>query len=112
MNHAEDRPSTLKVRTVFISDVHLGTPGCRADALLDFLRDLAVKARPFAERDIADLRAFAAEQLGLAAAEAAAQAAAWASERLPSQEQVLNQAQQTGEQLKLGLARLKAKLKP
>lgn len=27
-----------KVRAVFISDVHLGTPGCRADALLDFLR--------------------------------------------------------------------------
>ena len=25
-------------RTVFISDIHLGTPGCRADALLDFLR--------------------------------------------------------------------------
>ncbi|PXW94553.1 UDP-2,3-diacylglucosamine pyrophosphatase LpxH [Sphaerotilus hippei] len=28
----------LSVRTVFISDVHLGTPGCQADALLDFLR--------------------------------------------------------------------------
>ena len=28
----------LSVRSVFISDVHLGTPGCRADALLDFLR--------------------------------------------------------------------------
>jgi len=53
-----------------------------------------------------------AEQLGLAAAEAAAQATAWASERLPSQEQLLSQAQQTGDQLKLGLARLKAKLKP
>ncbi len=25
-------------RSVFISDIHLGTPGCRADALLDFLR--------------------------------------------------------------------------
>lgn len=26
-------------RTVFISDIHLGTPGCQAAALLDFLRD-------------------------------------------------------------------------
>lgn len=25
-------------RSIFISDIHLGTPGCRADALLDFLR--------------------------------------------------------------------------
>ncbi len=31
-----------------------------------FLRDLAAKARPFAERDLADLHAFAADQLGLA----------------------------------------------
>ena len=31
-----------------------------------FLRDLAKKARPFAEQDLADLRAFAADQLGLA----------------------------------------------
>ncbi|WP_232540064.1 UDP-2,3-diacylglucosamine diphosphatase [Azohydromonas aeria] len=30
----------LKVRTVWISDLHLGTPGCRADALLDFLRSV------------------------------------------------------------------------
>ena len=28
----------LAVRTVFISDIHLGTPGCQAEALLDFLR--------------------------------------------------------------------------
>jgi len=31
-----------------------------------FLRDLAKKARPFAEQDLADLRRFAAEELGLA----------------------------------------------
>jgi UDP-2,3-diacylglucosamine pyrophosphatase LpxH len=30
--------TTRRVRTVWISDLHLGTPGCRADALLDFLR--------------------------------------------------------------------------
>ena len=29
---------TLKVRTVWISDIHLGTPGCQAAALLEFLR--------------------------------------------------------------------------
>ncbi|WP_395702444.1 M3 family metallopeptidase [Aquabacterium sp.] len=33
----------------------------------DFLRDLARRARPFAERDLAELQAFAAEQLGLQA---------------------------------------------
>ena len=30
--------SGLRVRSVFVSDVHLGTRGCRADFLLDFLR--------------------------------------------------------------------------
>jgi UDP-2,3-diacylglucosamine pyrophosphatase LpxH len=30
----------LQVRTVWISDLHLGTPGCQAEALLDFLRDV------------------------------------------------------------------------
>lgn len=29
---------THRVRTIFISDVHLGTRGCQADALLDFLK--------------------------------------------------------------------------
>jgi len=29
-----------RVRTVWISDLHLGTPGCRADALLHFLRSV------------------------------------------------------------------------
>ena len=36
---AADTP-TLSVRTVWISDLHLGTPGCQAHALLDFLRDV------------------------------------------------------------------------
>jgi UDP-2,3-diacylglucosamine pyrophosphatase LpxH len=35
-----DRKDRLRVRTVFISDIHLGTPGCQAAALLDFLRDV------------------------------------------------------------------------
>ena len=35
----DDGPEgTLKFRTVWISDVHLGTPGCQAIALLDFLK--------------------------------------------------------------------------
>jgi oligopeptidase A len=33
--------------------------------VLDFLRDLARRARPFAERDLAELREFAARELGL-----------------------------------------------
>ncbi|MDX5445304.1 MAG: M3 family metallopeptidase [Zoogloeaceae bacterium] len=33
--------------------------------VLDFLRELAVKAKPFAERDLAELRDFAARELGL-----------------------------------------------
>jgi oligopeptidase A len=32
--------------------------------VVTFLRDLATRARPFAEKDLADLRAFAAEHLG------------------------------------------------
>ncbi|WP_290891549.1 UDP-2,3-diacylglucosamine diphosphatase [Arenimonas sp.] len=35
-----DPTERLRVRTVFISDLHLGTPGCQAHALLDFLRDV------------------------------------------------------------------------
>lgn len=31
-------PETRHYRTIFISDVHLGTRGCKADALLDFLK--------------------------------------------------------------------------
>ena len=36
------------------------------DEVVTFLRDLARRARPFAEQDVADLRAFAASKLGLA----------------------------------------------
>ncbi len=31
------RPAAQRYRSVFISDLHLGTPGCKADCLLDFL---------------------------------------------------------------------------
>ena len=34
----DDSAAVLRVRTVWSSDLHLGTPGCRAHALLDFLR--------------------------------------------------------------------------
>jgi UDP-2,3-diacylglucosamine pyrophosphatase LpxH len=33
-----DAAALLRVRTVWISDLHLGTPGCQAVALLDFLK--------------------------------------------------------------------------
>jgi UDP-2,3-diacylglucosamine pyrophosphatase LpxH len=37
----DDSPhARIQVRAVWISDLHLGTPGCRADALLEFLRDV------------------------------------------------------------------------
>ena len=35
------------------------------EQVVKFLRDLGVKAKPFGERDVADLRAFAIEQLGM-----------------------------------------------
>jgi UDP-2,3-diacylglucosamine pyrophosphatase LpxH len=38
--HDDDGVVKLRVRTVWISDLHLGTPGCQAKALLDFLRDV------------------------------------------------------------------------
>ncbi|HMN92952.1 MAG TPA: UDP-2,3-diacylglucosamine diphosphatase [Hydrogenophaga sp.] len=34
-----DRQEAPRYRAVFISDLHLGTPGCQARALLDFLRE-------------------------------------------------------------------------
>jgi oligopeptidase A len=36
-----------------------------ADQVIKFLRDLATKARPFGERDLADLRVFASQQLSI-----------------------------------------------
>ena len=34
---ASDRPKPLRLRSVFLSDVHLGSKDCRAKELLDFL---------------------------------------------------------------------------
>jgi oligopeptidase A len=48
--------------------------------VMDFLRDLAARARPFAQRDLDTLRAFAREQLGLTQLEA--WDLPWASEKL------------------------------
>lgn len=39
MEQDEATPA-ITVRTVWISDLHLGTPGCQADELLKFLRDV------------------------------------------------------------------------
>jgi len=39
MNHANLRePGKTHYRTIFLSDIHLGTKGCQADRLLDFLK--------------------------------------------------------------------------
>jgi len=48
--------------------------------VLAFLRELAAKAKPFAERDVAELRAFARDELGIA--DFAPWDAAYASEKL------------------------------
>ena len=37
-DHEDDDSLRTRYRTIFISDLHLGTPGCQADALLDFLK--------------------------------------------------------------------------
>lgn len=38
MSDTESPGETIHYRSVWISDLHLGTPGCQAEALLDFLR--------------------------------------------------------------------------
>lgn len=48
----------MHYRSVFVSDVHLGTPDCRADALLAFLRTVCME-RLFLVGDIIDLEAMA-----------------------------------------------------
>jgi UDP-2,3-diacylglucosamine pyrophosphatase LpxH len=37
-DQVEDEPATLRCRAIFISDIHLGTVGCQAERLLEFLR--------------------------------------------------------------------------
>jgi UDP-2,3-diacylglucosamine pyrophosphatase LpxH len=36
---AEDTEKAIRVRTLFLSDMHLGTKGCQAGLLLEFLKD-------------------------------------------------------------------------
>ena len=36
--------SRMRYRTIFISDLHLGTPGCQATALLDFSQGASQRA--------------------------------------------------------------------
>jgi UDP-2,3-diacylglucosamine pyrophosphatase LpxH len=38
MPNSHDPPRVLRYRTIWISDIHLGTRGCQAEALLDFLK--------------------------------------------------------------------------
>jgi oligopeptidase A len=53
------------------------------EQVMGFLRELAAKAKPFARRDLDELRAFAAAELGLSALES--WDLAWASEKLRQQ---------------------------
>jgi UDP-2,3-diacylglucosamine pyrophosphatase LpxH len=52
------RMSTLRFRSVFVSDVHLGTPDCQAEYLLDFLRAMRCETL-YLVGDIVDLEALA-----------------------------------------------------
>lgn len=38
VHESDDEAGRCKVRAVFISDIHLGTSGCQAEALMDFLK--------------------------------------------------------------------------
>jgi oligopeptidase A len=63
------------------AEVSLATKMADSPAhVAEFLRDLAKKARPFAEKDLAELRAFAKAELGLPTLESWDMA--WASEKL------------------------------
>ncbi|OOG43313.1 UDP-2,3-diacylglucosamine diphosphatase [Rhodanobacter sp. C05] len=50
--------TSLRCRSAFISDVHLGTPDCKADYLLDFLRKLRCE-KLYLVGDIIDMEALA-----------------------------------------------------
>ena len=39
LNLAPEPDGQTRVRTLFLSDLHLGTKGCQAEKLLEFLRD-------------------------------------------------------------------------
>ena len=49
----DDLPDSTHYRSVFISDVHLGTRGCQAELLLDFMRHMTCE-RPYLVGDIVD----------------------------------------------------------
>ena len=38
VQHTDDDAVKYQFRTIFISDIHLGTRGCQAEVLLDFLK--------------------------------------------------------------------------
>jgi UDP-2,3-diacylglucosamine pyrophosphatase LpxH len=52
--HSSGVRPTIRLRTVFVSDVHLGSKGCRADQLLEFLKSVEVDYL-FLVGDIVDL---------------------------------------------------------
>lgn len=38
VDESEDNAGAQRLRAIFVSDLHLGTPGCQAEALLDFMK--------------------------------------------------------------------------
>jgi UDP-2,3-diacylglucosamine pyrophosphatase LpxH len=54
MRNSGEKSPKLRLRTVFISDIHLGSRGCRADLLLEFLKSVEVDYL-FLVGDIVDL---------------------------------------------------------
>ena len=52
-NEIDDESLRKRYRTIFISDLHLGTPGCQANALLDFLK-AHPSGNPYLVGDIID----------------------------------------------------------
>jgi len=72
------------------ADWSLATKMARSvEEVTDFLQELAIKSRPFAERDLAELQRFAATELGLS--ELAAWDIAYASEKLRQKTYAISQ---------------------
>ncbi|MCK7497620.1 MAG: hypothetical protein MZW92_47700 [Comamonadaceae bacterium] len=59
--HCQHRPLVpLTSRTIFLSDIHLGTRGCQAERLLEFLREHHESEYLFLIGDIVDFWAMSA----------------------------------------------------
>ena len=59
--HDPDLPPEIRLRSVFVSDVHLGSRGCRARELLEFLKSVEADYL-FLVGDIVDLWSLAQDR--------------------------------------------------